>query len=1295
MRSILVFIGLFLCTPLLNAQTSQNGYIYYPGTTNATNAQLSRKNCLLIDSLGNKWVGYQRAGLGKFSNGSWSMFNMLNSALPDSFVTCLAVYKSTKICIGTRNGFALFDGVSNWNIYTTTNSGIIGNYISCITVIDDDIWIGTRSGISKFSNNSFTNFTQTGNGLLSDTVLSIAASPVAFKIWIGTQRGLTKLENGIATNYNALNSNLPTDQIVSLLYHANKLWIGTVSNSLYLFNGISFYKFNNISNSAIETNNRIYFIEPLGNNSVLVPSLNSILEVTENTVVNTYLNYYANLNSNPLFAHYLKFDANSNLLWIIKSTTFGADFTGIFSFDRNGYESIYPWIYNNIPLTYKPENLISNNNAKYLDANNVKALILNRGDMFYNPTTSNSSYEVPKGSGKTTMGLQAFWISGLDAGNNLHLAAQTYRQIGTDYYPGPLDTLNGSIDSATSVLFDKVWKISARDIEEFKFNFSKGLVQNASYLPTNDIITWPASGMGNYSRKLAPFVDVNSNGVYDPLIGGDYPQILGDQMTYTIFNDNLAAHGESGGTPLKMEVHASAYSYNCGNLPDSLTVINNTTFYKYEIFNRSTDDYHDVKIGILADEDLGNASDDAIGSDSSNNFSYCYNIDLIDPVYGSTPPIQSQIILNGPPAALNDGIDNNNDGQVDELNENCLLSGLTYFLNNSTQQGNPLTTNQFANYLNLKWRDNTNLTYGGTGYGGTQNTRFAFPGRPTVAGSWYCSSANDYRTIARIGAFELKKGESVTIDFADIFSQDTLLPYNSTAYFDLAKADAAKIKNWFSVQNYQPCTPSIETISTLPFSASEYCAGDTTSVRFVSLGNFNPGNVYTVELSDGEFGLSLPFTLGNIVSNANSGTIQITFPASLINGKEYWIRVNSSNPPIVGAVSTANLILNPLPPTPLAISGTSFVSACQNQLGISYSISPVNTASAYAWTLPNLATIAGVSDSNVVSINYSAYSSSGNIKVSAVSSCGVKGHPSELFVNFKPVPLAEICSATVDSLTQKTIISWQRATESYVNSYVVFREVAGAFTAIDTVPNVPPASYLDTASHPELKSEKYKIAVLDSCGNVGDTSAIFEHRTMYLYGYVGAGSIAKLYWTDYIGNPDPNRYYNVMRDSTGTGNFTIIATNLPKTTLSYTDASSGAFANCRYYIDMFSDINCDPNLRTLATKSTSRSNIKNKSLLTDSITFFTGVPVFPKPEPAFKIYPNPAKDLVSIVLKDASLKYGVSIYDMLGREVLKADSSFYKNAEVVQLPLNGLTRGLYFVRIKTAEKEYVSKLNVD
>src|SRR5436190_13238018 len=78
-------------------------------------------------------------------------------------------------------------------------------------------------------------------------------------------------------------------------------------------------------------------------------------------------------------------------------------------------------------------------NGEYLDINNVKALI-NADGLNFVPSTANPiSFEVPKGSGKQTIYSSALWIGGFDPGGQLKLAANTFRQTGTDYYPGPVN----------------------------------------------------------------------------------------------------------------------------------------------------------------------------------------------------------------------------------------------------------------------------------------------------------------------------------------------------------------------------------------------------------------------------------------------------------------------------------------------------------------------------------------------------------------------------------------------------------------------------------------------------------------------------------------------------------------------------------------------------------------------------------------------------------------------------------------------------------------------------------------
>ena len=380
-----------------------------------------------------------------------------------------------------------------------------------------------------------------------------------------------------------------------------------------------------------------------------------------------------------------------------------------------------------------------------------------------------------------------------------------------------------------------------------------------------------------------------------------------------------------------------------------------------------------------------------------------------------------------------------------------------------------------------------------------------------------------------------------------------------------------------------------------------------------------------------------------------------------------------------------------------SINGDTLITACVHQNGITYSIDTVLNADYYVWNLPAGASIISGDSTTTITVNYSPYALSGFVTVSgAYGNC--VGTPTSMHVTFIPIPVTEICRATIDSASQKTLIEWQKPSESYVNGYVIFRQVAGSFTKIDTVSNSQYSSYLDidTGSHPEINPQKYKIAVLDSCGNIGDTSAVFEHQTIRLNGSIQPGGIAKLYWNDYVGINDPSRYFKLLRDSTGSGPFndTLVSHISPATYMNASDPQSTNYPLCRYVVEMVYYSNCAPGAKMMLSKNTSQSNIKNKTALIDS-TLGSGFSAVIGNNSQFIIYPNPAKDFVNITAKISSSKYEVSLFDALGKEVIQSASSNYKNQSMVQLPLKGLARGLYFIKITTKEKQYISKLNIE
>jgi hypothetical protein len=69
-----------------------------------------------------------------------------------------------------------------------------------------------------------------------------------------------------------------------------------------------------------------------------------------------------------------------------------------------------------------------------LDVNNVRARLMNGGDMWWDIPTGSAAYEVPKGSNKNALFAGSIWIGGKDASGSLKVAAQTYRQSGNDYW---------------------------------------------------------------------------------------------------------------------------------------------------------------------------------------------------------------------------------------------------------------------------------------------------------------------------------------------------------------------------------------------------------------------------------------------------------------------------------------------------------------------------------------------------------------------------------------------------------------------------------------------------------------------------------------------------------------------------------------------------------------------------------------------------------------------------------------------------------------------------------------------
>lgn len=352
----------------------------------------------------------------------------------------------------------------------------------------------------------------------------------------------------------------------------------------------------------------------------------------------------------------------------------------------------------------------------HLDVNNVRATILGNGTCYYkNSWNANAglpkscmTWEVPKGSGKETLNQHSLWFGGLDSNGSLHLSALRYGQNGQDYWMGPLKTADASIDLLTSVKYHYVWNLTRAEIDQFIANHN-----NPSYQIPDDILTWPAHGDAGYANNMAPFVDVNGDGHYDPA-DGDYPDIKGDQCLFFVFNDSYDNHAETGGSKVGLEVHGMVYAFDA---PDD-EALNNTVFVNYKFFNRSSNNYSGVYVGLWNDWDIGCENDDYVGCDVDRNSCFAYNGALVDGsgeswAYGTNPPVQVCTVLSGP-----DGLG---------------MGGFVCHDNSDSGTGYPQNALEYYNLLRGLWRDGNAIQYGGNGHPSHPNTvgpacHYMFPG---------------------------------------------------------------------------------------------------------------------------------------------------------------------------------------------------------------------------------------------------------------------------------------------------------------------------------------------------------------------------------------------------------------------------------------------------------------------------------------------------------------------------------------------------------------------------------------
>ena len=273
-----------------------------------------------------------------------------------------------------------------------------------------------------------------------------------------------------------------------------------------------------------------------------------------------------------------------------------------------------------------------------------------------------------------------------------------------------------------------------------------------------------------------------------------------------------------------------------------------------------------------------------------------------------------------------------------------------------------------------------------------------------------------------------------------------------------------------------------------------------------------------------------------------------------------------------------------------------------------------------------------------------------------------------------------ICMVTVDPMSGKNLITWEKTPGVGTVSFTIYKEtnIAGNYEFIGSVPFDSVSSFVDKNSNPIIRADRYKISCVNSFGLESRQST--NHKTMHLNINKGLGNSYNLIWDNYEGFPFST--YNVYR-GTASDNMMLIA-SLPSNLISFTDLQTPANSNIYYQVAVVKSDPCVPNSKLKSDSgpfSQSLSNLAESELTTSTLTFSA------KP---FTVFPNPAQTFITInTANSVSKVVDIIIYDENGRKIMETTIETPSNVD-----LKSINPGVYLIEIHSDKNIVREKLVV-
>ncbi len=278
------------------------------------------------------------------------------------------------------------------------------------------------------------------------------------------------------------------------------------------------------------------------------------------------------------------------------------------------------------------------------------------------------------------------------------------------------------------------------------------------------------------------------------------------------------------------------------------------------------------------------------------------------------------------------------------------------------------------------------------------------------------------------------------------------------------------------------------------------------------------------------------------------------------------------------------------------------------------------------------------------------------------------------------VTVPDICMVSTDSASyyQYNVIIWDNSLYTNVDSFIVYRKdaITSTYLRIGATSKDSLSLFVDTqfniggpnGGNPMYSSWFYKLAIRDTCGNIGEKSPY--HQTMFFQ-----QNGANFSWNAYTvesGQTNPVTGYSFLRDDNNNGNWNVLVNTVG---LSTTDPDYANYPNGNWRIDALG-FSCTP---TNKTYMVAQSNpIKPIVAGIEQLSLNKVI-----------VYPNPATNTLTIETESGNSIY--QLQDLTGKVLLSGSVTATK----FSLDISALSKGIYLLSLIDGEQQVNRKVVKD